>query len=322
MTRIDSFDRSVAGIDVGKAVLDLYIDPLGTELHVDNDDAGCARLIQQLRDAKVALVLIEATGRYHRRIASALLEADIPVAVVNPRRAREFARALGRLEKSDQIDPKVLAKFARAAEHRLLVKPRENQHEIAELVTRRRGLMQIAVAEKNRLADNPCPFAKRQATRMLRLTEQQIEDLDRAITRLIEADDDWHDNARIIDSIPGVGPNSAHQLIAELPELGNVDRGEIAKLVGVAPLRDQSGKSDAPRRIQGGRSDVRTTLYMVAFNVIRHNDRFKAFAERLKARGKKFKVIVTAAMRKLLTIMNQMIKTQTPWNEKLALNID
>ena len=139
---------------------------------------------------------------------------------------------------------------------------------------------------------------------------------------MIEADDDWNNKAGLIASVPGMGDVSAHQLIAELPELGQADRGEIAKIAGVAPLCRQSGKLDAPRSIRGGRADARTVLYMAAFNVMRHNARFKTFADGLKARGKKFKVIVTACMRKLLTILNQMIKTNTPWNEKLAFNFN
>jgi len=320
MTREMIANRSVAGIDVSKTSLDLFIDPDGICSHIDNDEPARARLILQLRDANVALVLIEATGRHHRRIAADLLEAGIPVAVVNPQRAREFARSMGKLEKTDAIDAKMLADFARARTHLLMPKPREKQAELDDLVSRRRALVRVRIAEKNRLADDLPKLAKRQAKTLLRLVDQQIEDLDRAIAKLIEADDDWNNKSEIIESIPGVGATSAHQLIAELPELGNVDRGEIAKLAGVAPLCKQSGKLDGQRSIQGGRADARTALYMAAFNAMQHNPRFKAFAERLKAKGKKFKVIVTACMRKLLTILNQMIKTNTRWNENLAFN--
>ena len=163
MTREEVANRSVAGIDVSKTSLDVFIDPDGIRSHFDNNDAGRAKLIEQLRDAQVALVLIEATGRYHRRIAADLLEAAIPVAVVNPQRAREFARSAGKLEKTDAIDARMLADFARAATHLLLQKPREKQDELNDLVSRRRALVQMRVAEKNRLGDDLPKLAKAQA---------------------------------------------------------------------------------------------------------------------------------------------------------------
>ena len=263
MTREMIANRSAAGIDVSKTSLDVFIDPQGIQRHFDNDDVGRRALIQQLRDADVALVLIEATGRYHRRIAADLLETGIPVAVVNPQRAREFARSTGKLEKTDAIDARMLADFAHAGNHLLLPKPREKQAELDDLVSRRRALVRVRVAEKNRLGDDLPKLAKRQATQLLRLVEQQIEDLDRAIAKLIEADDDWNNKASLIASDPGVGAASAHQLIAELPELGQVDRGQIAKLAGVGePLCKQSGKHDAQRSIQGRpRGRPRHTLH-------------------------------------------------------------
>lgn len=178
--------------------------------------------------------------------------------------------------------------------------------------------MQVRVAEKNRLADDAPKLARAQAEKLLRFVERQIEDLDRAIAKLIAADDDWHDKAGLIASVKGVGESTANQLVADLPELGTLGRGQIAKLVGVAPLNCDSGMRRGQRHIRGGRGDVRVTLYMGAFNAIRHNPRFRDFAARLEAAGKPFKVIVTAAMRKLLVILNQMVKTNTPWNPELA----
>jgi transposase len=318
----ESSSQSVAGIDVSKSKLDCFIDVIDKSFSVDNDPGGIARLIEQLRAANVRLVLIEATGRYHRRCAAELLDGGIEVAVVNPQRAREFARSMGKLEKSDHIDARILADFARAGkDHRRLVKPSAQQTQIDDLVSRRRALVQMRVAEKNRLHDDLPKLARNQGNKLLRLIEQQIEDLDRAIARLIESDDDWQNKSDIISSVPGVGTSSAHQLIADLPELGKLNRQQIAKLVGVAPLNCDSGQHCGKRRIAGGRGPVRNTLYMAAFNAIHYCDRFRGYAARLKKAGKPFKVIMTACMRKLLITLNQMIKTNTAFNASPTASI-
>jgi transposase len=309
--------EAVAGIDVSKRSLDCFIDLPPQHFTLDNDEAQQAELVSRFRSAGVRLVCIEATGRYHRRVAATLLDAGIPVALVNPQRARQFARSSGKLEKSDRIDAQILAAFARAAEHRTLQKPQENQADLADLVSRRRALVQMRVAESNRLGDQPPKLAQRQGKKMLRLIEQQIEDLDRAIARLIESNDDWNNKSQIIDSVPGIGANTAHQLIAELPELGELNRQEIAKLVGVAPLQRDSGTMRGKRTIGGGRQSARNVLYMGAFNAMRHNPRFKHYANKLFAAGKQFKVVMTACMRKLLVTLNQMIKTNSAWNPKM-----
>jgi transposase len=319
----DPSSRPVVGIDVAKHRLDVFADlPAARGFSFANDDAGRAALVAELRRIDAALVCLEATGRYHRRLAADLLDAGIPVAVVNPQRVREFARATGRLEKTDPIDARVLAEFARAVGPRCEEKAPQKQTELRDLVARRRALVQVRVAEKNRLADDAPELARRQAAKLLRVVEQQIEDLDRAIARLVERDDDWNGRAGLIAGVKGVGAATAHQLVADLPELGKLDRRQIAKLVGVAPLNCDSGHRRGRRHIRGGRHDVRLTLYMGAFNAILHNARFRAFAQRLRAAGKPFKVIVTAAMRKLLVILNQMVKTNTPWNPELAFKFD
>lgn len=315
-------ESSVVGIDVAKSTLDCFVDVPAQSFSLGNDQAGRAQLIARVRSIGVARVCIEATGRYHRQLAAELLEAGIAVALVNPQRAREFARSIGKLEKSDRIDAQTLAAFARATDHQLMQKPRENQTELNDLVSRRRALVQMRIAERNRLADEQPKLARKQCQKMLRLIEQQIEDLDRAIAKLIEGDDDWNNKSRIIDSVPGIGIRTAHQLIAELPELGQLSRGAIAKLAGVAPLMRDSGQMRGQRAIGGGRRSARCILYMGAFNAMQHNPRFAAYAQRLSTAGKRFKVIVTACMRKLLLILNQMIKTNTHWNEKLAFNLN
>jgi transposase len=310
---------SFLGIDVSKTRLDCYLHPSAQRLTLANDDRGIAALLDRLRQCKIHLVLIEATGRLHRRVAAELLQADIPVALVNPQRSREYARSIGRLEKTDRVDAKVLALFAAGADHPLLQKLPEKQVELNDLISRRRALVQMRVAEKNRLAEPHQPkLAKTQAQRMLRLIEQQIEDLDRAIADLIDGDDEWKRKSQIITSVPGVSTITANHLLAGLPELGGLDRQSIAKLAGVAPLANDSGPRRGTRSIKGGRQDVRNALYMAAFNVARHCDRFKQFAGRLSDAGKPYKVMLTAVMRKLLITLNQMIKTNTFFNPSSA----
>jgi transposase len=307
----------VVGIDVSKKTLDIFIDQLDQRFSIDNSDDAILTLVERLRAAHVRLVVIEATGRHHRRLAATLLVAGIPTSVVNPQRAREFARAMGKLEKSDAIDARVLAEFARRINPRPDDIEHKNQTILADLVSRRRSLVQLRIAEKNRAHDDLPRLARDQSKTLLRLIEQQIEDLDREIAKQIQADDDWHNKSQIIDSVPGVGPDSANQLIVDLPELGKLNRQQIAKLAGLAPLVRDSGQFRGQRSIGGGRRDVRTTLYMLAHNAVLYCPRFRRFFENLCARGKKHKVAMTACMRKLLITLNQMVKTNTLWNQQL-----
>jgi transposase len=314
-------DVVVVGIDVSKATLDCFIDPVGQQVQVPNDSDGVATLIAQLRSFTIQLIVIEATGRLHRRLAVELLLAGVPVALVNPQRAREFARASGRLEKTDRVDAKVLAEFGRGVRHRTLEKLPEKQADLDDLISRRRALVQMHVAEKNRLHDQLPKLARTQGQKLLRLIDQQIEDLDRAIAKLIDGDDDWRRKSEIITSVPGVSDGTANQLIADLPELGKLSRQRIAKLVGVAPLAADSGSRTGERHIKGGRAPVRNALYMAAFNAMHYCERFKRMAEQLRKRGKAFKVIVTACMRKLLVTLNQMIKTNSIYDPKLNVSV-
>jgi transposase len=308
----------VAGVDVAKEQLDLFSDTVGRRLRVGNDDAGFARLVAELRGHKVRLVVIEATGRYHRRVAAALLQAGVEVAVVNPQQVRAFARAAGKLEKTDRIDAEVLARFGRAMSPRGAVKTPESRAVLGDLVSRRRGLVQVRVAEANRGHGQLPRLAAAQSRKLLRLVDQQIEDLDREIAKLIEADDDWGGKAKVIDSVPGIGPDTANRLLVGLPELGELNRQEIAKLAGLAPLNCDSGKFRGQRRIRGGRADVRTCLYMAAFNARQKCARFRQYFEGLMARGKLYQVAMTACMRKLLVVLNQMVKNKTHWNQNFT----
>jgi transposase len=316
----DPVSSSVVGIDVSKAALDCFVDLPGQHFKLTNDDKGIAQLIERLRKLDVKLVVIEATGRLHRDVAAQLLQADIPVALVNPQRAREFARSIGRLEKTDRVDAETLAKFGRGAEHHLLQKRSEKQVELDDLISRRRALVQMRIAEKNRFAESSQPkLAKKQSKELLRLIDQQIQDIDRAIAELIDDNDDWKRKTEIITSVPGVSTGTANQLLADLPELGNFSRQAIAKLAGLAPLANDSGPRRGQRTIQGGRQPVRNALYMAAFNASRRCERFKRFCERLRKAGKSFKVVMTATMRKLLVTLNQMVKTNTVYDPKLLV---
>lgn len=309
--------RPVAGVDVSKGQLDVFIDGIDRRLRFANDDAAVAALVAALLGHDVRRVVVEATGRYHRRAAASLVQAGVEVAVVNPQQARAFARAAGKLEKTDRVDAEVLARFARAMSPRPAAKTPENQTLLSDLVCRRRGLVQVRVAETNRSHDQLPRLAREQSRKLLRLIEQQVEDLDREIARLIEADDDYGHKAKVIDSVPGIGPGTANQLVVGLPELGKLNRREIAKLAGLAPLNCDSGKYRGQRRIRGGRHDVRTCLYMAAFNARRKCGRFRDYFDGLIARGKLYQVAMAACMRKLLVTLNQMVKNNTHWDQNL-----
>lgn len=302
------------GVDVAKARLDVCVLPTGQTLSVNNDDDGIAQLIAVLKQYPVALVLLEATGRYERRVASELLEAGFNVALVNPRQARDFARALGKLAKTDKIDAATLAAFAQLGHARLCEKQPENRTLLDDLVTRRRQVTQMMAMEKTRAQMPQDKATRAMIAKVVRLLEQQREDLDRRIAELIESDDDWKNKRDLMCSVPGIGVTTASQLVADLPELGKLNRQQIAALVGVAPINRDSGTLRGKRTIFGGRASVRSALYMAAFCAMKFNPVIRCFAERLRAAGKPFKVVVVAAMRKLLTILNVILKENQPWD--------
>jgi transposase len=301
------------GIDVAKDTLELCLLPGGQTLSVGNDDAGIAQIVALLKQHPVVLVLLEATGRYERRVASELLDAGFNVAVVNPRQARDFARALGKLAKTDRLDAATLAQFASLGHARIAEKVPENRRMLDDLVTRRRQVVQMLVAEGHRLDALSEKVARRSVHAVIRLLEQQREDLDREIARLIGSDDDWRNKRDLLQSVPGVGPATASQLVSDLPELGKLNRQQIAALVGVAPLNRDSGTVRGRRHVFGGRADLRAVLYMAAVSASRFNPTIRAFYLRLKEAGKPFKVRVVACMRKLLLILNQMLHHNEPW---------
>jgi transposase len=316
-----SIDSVFVGIDVSKARLDVCLLPSGQTAAFDNDARGIARLVELLgQQSRVARCLLEATGRYDRRCSADLLEAGFTVAVVNPRQARDFARSLGRLAKTDRIDARTLAEFAKLDHVRNSEKTPENQAILDDLITRRRQVTQMIGAEKTRREGLLHKAALASVDKVLRLLTQQREDLDRAIARLIESDDDWKNRRDLLASVPGVGTATASQLVADLPELGKLNRQQIAALVGVAPLNRDSGMMRGRRAIFGGRADVRTGLYMATLSAMRCNPLIQPFAQRLRAAGKAFKVAAVACMRKLVTILNVMVRNNEHWRTPVLQN--
>lgn len=309
------------GIDVSKAHLDVAIHPSATHLQLSNDADGVRQLLEQLLEqlrrgdipAQQALIVLEATGGYESLSAATLAAAGYRVAVVNPRHVREFAKACGRLAKTDRIDSDVLALFAERIQPAVHPLPGAEQVALAEVVGRRRQLIEMLTAEKNRLIMASKPI-KRNIRRHIEYLERQVRSIDKELDELICSSPVWRAADNLLQSVCGVGPVLSRTLLAELPELGQLSRKEIAALVGVAPFNRDSGTLRGKRTIWGGRASVRAVLYMATLSAIRFNPQLKAFAERLAAKHKPAKVILVACMRKLLTILNAIIKTNTPWN--------
>lgn len=309
---------SFVGIDVAKDTLDVHVRGDGHRLSVSNDLSGHRKIIEFLPEPMTCLVVMEATGKYQRSVAEALVSAGHYVAVANPRQVRDFARGLGILAKTDAIDAEVLARYAEQVRPRTLAKTPENQAQIAELVARRRQLLVLRTAENNRLKSIRQKTVRKSIEQTITFLQKQIKHIDSQIKSLLDSDDDWNNKADLLVSVPGVGPVTIASLLADLPELGQLNRQEIASLVGVAPFNRDSGRFRGTRSIWGGRSSVRSALYMAAVTAKRCNPVIQAFAKRLEDQGKPFKVVITACMRKLLVILNTMLKNHTPWNPQNA----
>lgn len=300
------------GIDVSKGTLDIGIEPTGEALRVVYDDKGIAQVVKRLVAVGPTLIVMEATGGLEVRLASELAAKGLPLAVINPRQARDFAKATGQLAKTDSVDAAVLAAFARAI--RPAVRPIKDAdtRELDELLTRRRQLIEIRVQETLRLG-TASKLPRKSLVAHIAWLDKRIADLDVDLTKRLRASDAWRAKDDLLQGIPGVGAVTSLTMLAKCPELGSLNRREIAALVGVAPLANDSGKHRGKRFIWGGRADVRAVLYMATVTAIRCNSVLKAFAERLKQAGKPAKVVIVACMRKLLTIMNAMLKNNAPW---------
>lgn len=306
------------GIDVSKNSWDVHVLRSGQSLELIAGEAGLAQLRQFLAPLGRCRVVMEATGGYERSLAAELIDAGHQVSVVNPRQVRDFAKGLGELAKTDRIDARILAAFAQVVQPRPLEKTSEKQAELEMLVTRRRQLVEMRTMEKNRLGQATLKVAQKSISQLLKAMDRQLTDVDQRIAKLLESDDDWRAKLELVQSVPGVGKVTGTTLVAELPELGELDRQAIAALVGVAPFNNDSGPRQGYRSIRGGRAGVRCALYMAALSGIRFNPMLKRFAGRLRKQGKAAKVILTACMRKLLTLLNTILKTRTPWNPELC----
>jgi transposase len=304
------------GIDVAKDSLAVASSPAGLTLAVPNSPEGRRDLVKALKGHTVALVVLEATGGYERPVAADLLEAGFTTVVVNPRQVRDFARGLGELAKTDPIDAHVLARFAQIVQPKPRPAATAEQTELADLVVRRRQLVNTLTQESNRAEMARLPRVRRSIEAVRHVLDKQIEQLDEEIARLIEADETLSRKDKILRSTPGVGPGTSAMLLSHLPELGQLNRQEAAALVGVAPWDIRSGRWTGQSRIWGGRADVRSVLYMAALAARRCNPTIKAFAKRLEAQGKAFKIVLTACMRKLLIILNSMLRSKTSWRPK------
>jgi len=305
-------DAVFVGVDVSKQRLDVCLRPGGPPWSVAHTEAGIAGLLERLAGYRVELVVIEATGGMEIAVTAALALAQLPVAVVNPRQVRDFAKATGRLAKTDALDAAVLAHFAEAVHPEPRALPDEQTEALSALVTRRRQLVEMLIAEENRQRTAPAKLRKgiHQHVEWLRRRLAQIDD---DLAAAIRESPVWREKENLLRSVPGVGRIVATTLMAELPELGMLNRKQIAALVGVAPLNRDSGTLRGHRTIWGGRAQVRAVLYMSALVGIRYNQVLRAFYLRLLTAGKTKKVALTACMRKLLTILNAMLRARTPW---------
>jgi transposase len=300
------------GVDVCKGWLDVAVHESGQAWRVKNEAKGFASLITRLKEIEPSMVAFEATGGYERRCVKALGEAGLKVAVVNPTRVRRFAQAMGITAKTDTIDAKVIAHYASVAPLNAQSAQTPLEERLAACVERRRQLLSVVVAEKNRLTSSPeCMLTD--IEEHLAWLEERVAKLDEDIQACIEQKEEWRKRSQIIDSVPGVGPVTATTMVAELPELGQLNRQQIAALVGVAPFNKDSGPKKGKRKIYGGRAGVRGTLHMATLSAVRCNPVMRAFYQSLLKRGKEKMVALTACMRKLLVIINVMVRDGKPW---------
>jgi len=305
-------DRKYVGIDVSKDRLDVHVRPSGEAFAVARDGEGLAALLERLRPLAPSLVAVEATGGFEVVVAAAVGGAGLPLAVVNPAQVRYYAHALGKRAKTDKVDAEVIARFAEATKPEPRPLPDEAMRLLADLVVRRRQIVVMMVAERQRATRLPKRL-KKSCERVIRVLEKELAELDHEIDTTVRGTPAWRAKEDLLASVPGVGSVVARTLIAELPELGTLDRRRIASLVGVAPFTRQSGQWRGKSFIGGGRSSVRAALFVAAMAAVRHNPAIRAFRQRLLAAGKPKMLAMVACMRKLLTILNAVLRDQKPW---------
>jgi len=307
------------GIDVGKAHLDVARTDQEKVWRFDNDEAGIQELVARLKDVAPTLVVLEATGGFEVPAAVAVMAAEIPVVIANPRQTRDFAKSTGRLAKTDTIDAHGLALFAARVRPEVRELRSEEARALAAVVARRRQIIEMTTAEKNRLGF-ALPAVQAGIKKHIRWLERQLEDVDADLDTMIRKSPIWAARSDLLQTTPGVGPNLARTLIAEFPELGQLTNKQVAALAGVAPHARDSGVFRGKRMIWGGRATVRSALYLSVWSAARWNPVIRLFHDRLRAKGKPAKVAQVACMRKLLTILNAMVRDGTPWDPSIPLN--
>jgi transposase len=311
--------KMFVGIDVSKDRLDVYIHPSGEIFAINRDEEGLDKLILHLKDLNLAVIAIEATGGYEAIAVAALALASMPVVVVNPKQVHNYAKALGLNAKTDTIDASVIARFAEAVKPEIRALPDEETIALADLLGRRRQIVQMITAEKNRasrLAKNKT--LQKSLTRVIEALTRELERLDRDIDNAVQASPVFCAKQDLLASVPGIGKVIARTLLAEMPELGSLDRRQVASLTGLAPWTRQSGRWRGKSMIGGGRTICRTVLFLAALSAARHNPDLKIFAERLIKAGKSKKTVLVAIARKLITILNAIIRDNKQWATKIA----
>jgi transposase len=305
------------GIDTSQTQLDIYVRPTGDFFSVENTPQGAKQATRRIRKYQPTRVLIEATGRLELNFVCAAQTAELPVVVCNAGQVRQFAKSTGRLAKTDRLDAQNIAHFGEALQPALTIIKPEKLRDISDLITVRRQCLDMSTMQKNRLSRMP-KSVQPPIQRILKAIQKEIEHIDQKLDKLVDAIPQWREQRDLLMSAKGVGKVVAYTLMSELPELGKLNRKEIAALVGVAPMNRDSGSYQGKRRVSGGRSKVRTVLYVSMWSTIQYDPKIKATYERLVAAGKPKKVALVACMRKQLTILNTMMKNGTHWNEKLA----
>ena len=305
-------EQIFVGIDVAKDRLDVHVRPADEAFAVARDGEGLAALIERLLALRPHLIAIEATGGFETVVVAALAAAKLPVVVVNPAQIRAYARSLGYRAKTDPIDAAVIARFGEATRPEIRAIPDEETARLADLIARRRQIIQMIVAEKQR-EKRAGPMLKRSIARLLKALQKELTAVDQQIDTAVRGSPAWREKEDLLISVPGVGNTVARSLIAELPELGTLSRHKIASLAGLAPYTQESGQWRGKSFIAGGRPAVRSVLFMAALSASRFNPQLRALHQRLIAKGKAKKVALIAVARKLLTILNAIIRTKTPW---------
>jgi transposase len=304
---------SFVGIDVSKDRLDVHLRPSGQAFALPRDGQGIEALLARLRAEPLGLVVLEATGGFELTVAAAIAGAGLPLAVVNPRQIRDFARAVGRLAKTDRLDAEAIALFAERVRPEPRPIPDAEALALAELVARRRQVVEMIGMEQNRARQARAPKVARTIAATLKVLEAQLAALDREIDDSIRGSPAWRAADDLLRSVPGIGAVASRTLIAEMPELGHLDRREAAALIGLAPISRDSGQMRGHRAIAGGRTTVRNVLFMATLSAIRWNPTLRAHYQQLTSRGRPKKVAIVACMRRLLSVLNAILRTNTPW---------